>query len=342
MRIIHAIVSDAFAGTERYVGLLAAAQGRAGHDVVVVGGAGPEMGSMLEEVGMVGWRSGATVTEVLKEIRRAARPGAPDVVHAHLTAAEISAAVAFPLKHHGPLVVSTRHIAARRGSTPAARIAGRLVASRLDGQLAPSRFLADRVDGPTTVIPPGIPNCERGSHDRRVVLVPQRLERDKDPETAVRAWAASGLAARGWEMHFAGAGRAESQLRHLAQDLAVDGSCRFLGRVDDIMQRIGRSRIVLCTGPAESFGLAALEAMASGTAVVASRAGGHLETVGADSDPALFAVGDHRAAAALLRQLAMDDERCREYGGRLQDLQRRRFSLSPFADAVLEWYRSLR
>lgn len=331
--------SDAFAGTERYVVQLAGAQAAAGHDLVVIGGATEAMQSAAGDgAGRIAFDTGATVTEV---IRRLVRHRPFDVVHAHLTAAEIAAVTAFPRPGRSPLLVCSRHIAGRRGSNPAARVAAAWVRHRMAGQIAPSQFIADRVDGACTVIPTGIPATELGAHTEKVVLVAQRLEPEKDTATAIRAWKHSRLSEEGWEMHIAGEGTEELALRRLATSLEVSDSCRFLGRVDDVPERMASAGMVLCTATAEPFGLVVLEAMAAGTPVVASASGGHLETVGAAEGAVLFEVGDYEEAGNLIRRLAEDTKACDDYGLRLQALQRDRFSVDRFARSVEDWYGTL-
>ena len=73
---------------------------------------------------------------------------------------------------------------------------------------------------------------------------------------------------------------ATRQIRQLAQDLEVEDLFEFVGRVDQEDMPLYYSAADVCVVPSfyESFGLAALESMACGTPVVASRVGG-LSTV---------------------------------------------------------------
>ena len=71
-------------------------------------------------------------------------------------------------------------------------------------------------------------------------------------------------------------GREVDRLRQLARDLKVDGVFDFVGRVDHQDLPLYYNAADVCVVPSyyESFGLAALESMACGTPVVASRVGG--------------------------------------------------------------------
>jgi glycosyltransferase involved in cell wall biosynthesis len=168
--------------------------------------------------------------------------------------------------------------------------------------------------------------------------VVQRLEAEKDTTTALRAWAASGLAGRGWEMLVAGTGSEGEALHELALELGIEGSCNFVGRVEDVPQRLARSGLMLATATCDSFGLAVVEAMACGLPVVAAAAGGHLETIGPVAGAALFPARDYIAAAALLRRLAEDGSDRAAYGAQLRERQRHEYSLSAFVDRVAAWY----
>lgn len=336
LRIVHVVCSDRFAGTERHVATLAAAQAAAGDAVAVVGGDdrlrdhAPGV-VQLPAAGVAG------------AVRALVRLGRADVLHAHMTDAEV--AVALLPGRRRALRVATRHFARPRGSSPLRRGVSRATALRLDGQLAISEFVARNIDGPSTVVHPGVPEVAGASPSRAgrspVVLLAQRLEAEKATDTGLRAFAASGLAAAGWRLQVAGEGSQRAALGDLARTLGIGAAVDFLGHRGDVAELMRRASALLAPCPVEGLGLTVLEAMATGLPVVASAAGGHLETVGSVPGAALFPRGDHGAAGAQLARLA-DPAAAEAYGGLLLARQREAFAVDGWRRATDAFYRSLR
>ena len=327
MRVLHVVRSDGFAGVERYVSRLAVQQADSGDEVVVVGGDQRRMGIAVRTAsGSLRQRRGDSLAQVVTALDRLA-PGA-DVVHAHMTAAELGAAVVrFPWRRRTP-VITSRHFASRRGTGRAGQAAGRVAGWVVDAQIAVSRFVAENVEGPSTVVYPGVdrqPDAAPATTRDRTILVVQRLEVEKDTALAVRAFAVSELAARGWRLQLAGEGARRGDLEQLAGELGVAHATEFLGSRDDVAVLMGRAALLLASAPAEPLGLSVVEAMSSGLPVVASASGGHLETL--PSDAGMFAPGDVAAAATQLVGLARDPQQRDALARAGQDRQRSTFTL---------------
>jgi L-malate glycosyltransferase len=77
-----------------------------------------------------------------------------------------------------------------------------------------------------------------------------------------------------------------------ARNLGVDGDVFFLGRIEQVAPLLASADLFLLPSNRESFGLSALEALASGVPVVGSLAGGLPEVVRDGETGALRAVGD--------------------------------------------------
>lgn len=163
------------------------------------------------------------------------------------------------------------------------------VAARFDTVVSPSRwaaqeFTAAGVDT-VEVVPWGV-DSDRFRPDRRsnvirrrllgresvLVAMVCRLSAEKRPESAIDALAAlvaTGVDAR---LVIAGTGQSHQQLRRRAQKLPVTFLGHLQGR-DHVAELLASADVAICPGPIETFGLAALEALASGTPVVSARAG---------------------------------------------------------------------
>jgi len=265
-----------------------------------------------------------------------------DLLHVHMTAAEIAALLA--LRSWRVPVVSTRHFASRRGASRLGRLAAPAAAQRISAQIAISRYVADRIEGESTVVYPGVlqvnttPDAGQRS---RTVLLAQRLEAEKNTDLALRAFARSGVAADGWGMEIAGDGSQRPRLESLADDLGITQSVRFLGHRSDVPDLMQTAGILIATCEVEGLGLTVLEAMAAALPVVAVGAGGHLETVGIADYAALFDPGDVSEASRLIAQLALNPELRDHYGVALQVLQRNTFTLDAQARGTETVYRSV-
>jgi glycosyltransferase involved in cell wall biosynthesis len=125
-------------------------------------------------------------------------------------------------------------------------------------------------------------------------LVVSRLAPEKGVEVAIDACRMAGVA-----LVIAGDGPELGTLRAHASD----GDVPFLGRVeDDVLQqlRVGAALAIVPSRSAETFGMAAAEAMGAGVPVVASRIGALPELV---EESALVEPGDAGALAGAIRRL---------------------------------------
>ena len=94
-----------------------------------------------------------------------------------------------------------------------------------------------------------------------------------------------------------------------ATELGVTADVRFLGRLDTVASLLQASDLFLLPSQTESFGLAALEAMACGSPVVASRAGGIPEVVDDGVTGILEPVGSVEAMGRRAVELLRDPRR---------------------------------
>lgn len=320
-RVLQVVRSDAFAGVERYIVDTATELRRRHWDVVVIGGEHARMRAELP-IG-VEHRPATTVREVAREIRDAGRV---DVVHAHMTAAELPAAV---FKRGARLVV-TRHFATPRGQSRSGRIAARYIEKRMDAQIAISQFVADATDTPCIVLHNGVRPSDVKRPREAAVVVLQRHEPEKDTGTALQAWAHSGLAKVGWRMVVYGRGSQSDMLTEMARGLKLNDSVEFRGFVEDSRSALAAAAVVVAPAPAEPFGLTVVEAMSVGTPVIAADGGAHRETLG--SDGLYFPSGDVLKCAERMHAIAADAEERARIGGSLKQRQRALFSITTHVD----------
>ncbi|MCK5131895.1 MAG: glycosyltransferase family 4 protein [Candidatus Sabulitectum sp.] len=153
-----------------------------------------------------------------------------------------------------------------------------------------------------------------GFHDPPVILSVGRLAPAKNYRTALKAVAdLIDRTDHAFKWMIAGDGGMRTELEELVSDLSLNGVVEFLGTCDDIPQLMRDSDIFFIPSLWEGFGIAAVEAMASGLPVVASDVSGLREVVGSEAgllvDPA--SVEDMSVA---LKKLICDSDTALEMG----------------------------
>ncbi len=133
-----------------------------------------------------------------------------------------------------------------------------------------------------------------------------------------------------------------SYLRTLAKRLGIADRVRFLGAVDHEKLPLYYSAADVCVVPSfyESFGLVALEAMACGTPVVASRVGGLAGTVRDGETGYLIPWRCPEPFAERIELLLGNEELRRAFGRTAREVVER-YRWANVADEVIELYRQL-
>ncbi len=116
------------------------------------------------------------------------------------------------------------------------------------------------------------------------------------------------------KMMMIGDGPDRSHAEAYCRDHGLRQRVFFLGNVPNLEEVVGGSDLFLLPSEAESFGMAALEAMASEVPVIATRAGGLPEVIDDGVTGYLLPVGDVDAMAERAIEILSNDELARRLG----------------------------
>jgi len=244
-----------------------------------------------------------------------------DVIHAHLFPAQLWVALAARLAAIPTRLITTEH------STHTRR--RRFLFKPLDGWMygryrhvvCVSESVAQALAGwlPATgprlsIIPNGV-DVERFvaaepveredllTCDAPIIMMVGRLDPEKDQRTLLLAL----THVEGAHLVLVGNGSTQGELERLAAELGIAGRTHFLGSRGDVERLLKVADIYVQSSHWEGFGMAALEAMASGAPVVASRIPGLADVV--NSAGVLFEPENAEDLAQQLRALLNDPAR---------------------------------
>ena len=303
MRILHVIQELGTGGAERI--LISAYRGarEAGHEVFVVAAPGPLASELEAEVFPLplvrrkAWR----LPFAAAAVRRAVRASRPDVIHAYNPTMALATGLVTRRGRRPPGLVNLQG-----GSEKDWPAAVRLV--RLSG-LAPvacgpgvAAALEARGLTPAATVPnavgPAPPPGERLVPENLVLAV-GRLVEQKNHELAIRAM----TQVPGATLAIVGDGPLRPDLERLAAELGAP--VIFTGVRRDARALMGAADVVVMPSRWEGLPLSALEALASGTPLVATNVRGLRELV-TDGENALLVPEEPEALAAALRRV-LDD-----------------------------------
>lgn len=135
-----------------------------------------------------------------------------------------------------------------------------------------------------------------------------------------------------------GDGSERPRAEQRAQDLGIAKHSVFVGEQPNIVDYLSAADVLLLPSEQESFGLAALEAMACEVPVVASRVGGIPEVVTDGETGFLSEVGDVCKMAEDAARLLTDKELRNEMGRRARDSAIDRYSTDSVIPTYLDFY----
>jgi glycosyltransferase involved in cell wall biosynthesis len=247
-------------------------------------------------------------------IAAAARPALPLVVSLH-------GSDVFVAERTPPAGVAARRVFARAGAVTAcsADLAQRAIA--LGADPARVEVVPYGVDAARFAPTPGTRTAMRGRitiTSEPLIVAAGRLVRKKGFEYLIDAMAAL----PGAHLAIAGEGDLDRELRDRAAASSAHGRIHFLGNVaqDDVAAWFGAADVVAIpsvrddSGNVDGLPNTVLEALASGTAVVATLAGGIASVVRDDETGALVPERDVGALSAAIRALLADPARRQRLG----------------------------
>jgi N-acetyl-alpha-D-glucosaminyl L-malate synthase BshA len=138
-----------------------------------------------------------------------------------------------------------------------------------------------------------------------------------------------------------GDGPERGPAEHLAWQLGVGKDVEFLGKQNVVERLIRLAHVLLMPSEMESFGLAALEAMACGVPAVATRVGGVPELISDGEDGYLATVGDIAGQSARVVQLLSDEALHARMAAAARATASTRFCTDKIIPRYLEYYEAV-
>ncbi len=282
-----------------------------------------------------------------------------EILHAHLPHGEVYGELALRVFPDRALVISRhnddrfrRWLPLRWVFSPSLRRAGQIIAiSR-----AVRRFLVD-VEGAAAekveVIPygldteaftrsahPGAFRKEIGAHSEELIGFVGRLTRQKGVDVLLHAFAQVEKGHPSARLILAGDGPDRPALMRLAQSLELRRAM-FLGWRDDAADIMADVDLLVVPSRWEGFGLVALEAMALGKPIVASRVSALPEIIVPEETGLLVSPGDPVELAGSIRTLLSDRQRADRMGRAGKARVKKDFTVERMAQHTAQVYRSL-
>jgi glycosyltransferase involved in cell wall biosynthesis len=329
VRILHVIQELRTGGAERILVSLFRGAREAGHDVRVAAAPGVlagELDSELLPMPIVDRRI-SRIPSAVRAVRRAVGETRPDVVHSHNPVMGLATGIA-TYRGRRPSGLVSVHGVPEDDWPPAARLV------RLSG--LPAVACGPEVDEalerhgvtPLAMIPNAVgaapPPADRAALARewglepgtRLVLAVGRLVEQKNHALAIRALAEVPNAS----LAIVGDGPLRPELEQVATETGVSDRVVFAGLRPDARALMGAADAIVLPSHWEGLPLVALEALASGTPLVATEVRGLRELVTDGREALLVPPDDQHALARALRRVLDDPELAAALAGRAREV----------------------
>jgi len=353
MRIVQFITPSQIGGAEVHVLSLAARLQRRGHEVTVVCPRGRDLERELQARDLPLWAprtTGKFDPATLLRLARRLRRWRAEMLHTHLSTASLLGSLAARLA--GVPAIATVH---GLNSKTCFRFADRLIAvsQAVKQHLVAQGVSADRIRVIYNGIdlPPVGADFGAARPDLRRQIAPApgtvvfgavgRLGPEKGHRYLLEA--AAQLAHRSGlppvHVLIVGRGREEEPLRALAQRLGMDRRVTFAGFQRDVWPYLSIMDVFVLPSLKEGLSLSALEAMALGRPVVASRVGGTPEVVEDGRTGILVPPRDVSALTQALASLLQEPETMDRMGQAGRRRVAERFAAERMAGQIEDLYR---
>ncbi len=363
LRILQISSASSFGGGERYLADLTNALVERGHELyVAVRPHSPvprHLQLSADRIFTLPLRNALDVQSA-HELERFVRRNGIEIVHAHM-ARDYSLASYAARRNSKTKFIATRHVLFqlnrlhRHTLARAARIIA--VSNAVAQELRTSGVVTEKQ---IAVIPNGIDVARfgraRAGFDRVQFLRSMGLPVDcllvgsigelrtlKRHDDFIRA--AAIVASRFPETQFvlagldtSASGEVRKQLEALVKELGLSERFYFLGWLDDAEKLLCAMDVFVSASETESFGLAIVEAMAAGTAVVATATEGAREVIDDGNTGVLVPIGDVDRIAGSVINLLSDPEKRRTIANQSVQSALKRFGLTRMVDEIEQIY----
>ena len=176
--------------------------------------------------------------------------------------------------------------------------------------------------------------------EERLVVHLSNFRRVKRVDDVVEVFArvAKAMPAR---LMLIGDGPDRSLAEHLAMKHGIQDRIHFMGKQDSVQDLLPLADLMLMPSSMESFGLAALEAMACGVPCIATRVGGVPELVDDGVNGLLFGLGEVEVMAAGAIALLRDEARLATMAAAARQTARDRFCTTRIIPRYEAFYRQV-
>lgn len=363
LRILHISSAQAFGGGERYLVDLANALAKRGHDVYVATRRRSPLISELtlpqENMFELPLRNALDATSA-GGLAKLIRSREIEIVHAHM-ARDYPIAAYAARRNAGSKLIVTRHVL-----FPLNRL-HKLTLGRVSRVIAVSRAVERDLHAQALVSPEKIAVVHNGVDVGRLETVCGRLQRidfcrrwDLPEESLLVGTVGTFTPLKGHEDFLRASAQVKevvpraffvisgidspqaqayrSQLERLSVELGLGGRVRLISRMDNIAELFCALDVFVSASHTESFGLAIVEAMAAGTAVVATATEGAQEIVEDGETGILVPVGGIDQMARSMTELLVKQSKREEIANAARADVRKRFSLDRMVEETEKIY----